>query len=77
MQEPDGKCRGKQGQRQDKTKTEDDGPGVLLLERVKEELVPAIDRERCAKIGEEKEQNGGGQKPRLRSRPTIQNPRAS
>ena len=56
---------------QNKTKTDDDGPGVLLFERVKEEFVPAIDRERCAKICEEKEENGKGQKPRLRSRPTI------
>ena len=68
MQEPDRKCRRKECQDQNETKTNDNGLGVLLFERIKEELVPAINREGRAEVGKKKKKSSGGQKPRSRPR---------
>ena len=51
-----------------KTDGERDGRRVLALERIEEELVPAVDRERGAKIGEQEEEDGAGQNPGAPSR---------
>jgi hypothetical protein len=54
MQEPHGKGRRKQCQRQHKTKTEDNGRLIFLFERVEEEFVPAIERDGGAEIRKKK-----------------------
>ena len=50
---------------------ESDGLRVLALERVEEVLIPAIDSERGAEIGEEEKENGTRQNPRPPPRVTA------
>ena len=53
---------------QNQTKADDNGPRVLQFECIKEEFVPKIDRDGRTEVRDEEEEDGGGQKPRARSR---------
>ena len=60
-------CRNER-QHDDEADGEGDGLDVPAFERVEKEFIPAVDRERGAKIGEEKEENGPRQDPRPQPR---------
>ncbi len=67
MEKPDRRPGREYSQQHDEPHAEQNVADILLLERVEEELVPAIDRQGGGEIGEQEEQNRRREQPGTRA----------